>query len=442
MKGKKLMIAIIHDGQTRWRTRTLLCVSALALVGMSTGLGAPPPEPLPPPEYSFDAFSPTVLAGIVHASDVLVLDFPHPMVGIPGPVLGLLSPADDLDAFSLANTTLPAWQTFSMLFSVDRATTGLLPPDPELYTLGRPFNATDQAMRGHAAGDQYMTTVLFTRAGAPPCGRLAPNNSLVRNNFDEGGTDFSADPPTHANQTTGPTSEDNVDATDDLDEGSGSRSVFGLYFSATAESPSLWETLPGSDTPSGAHVFYWMSDGRGSGDTMLFARFEDLQLMQMDDIDGLVIFDENENGMFDGTDQMLFSLTPMSPSLATIPGASSSGAGADIFTIRPGQGPMLFVPADLMGLGAPSDNIDALDYFPCDDPLDCALRHSIRMLRGDMDCDGDVDFDDINPFVLALGGEAGYQAAWPDCFWINGDCDWDGDVDFDDINTFVLLMGS
>jgi len=61
---------------------------------------------------------------------------------------------------------------------------------------------------------------------------------------------------------------------------------------------------------------------------------------------------------------------------------------------------------------------------------------------GDMDCDGDVDFDDINPFVLALGGQAGYLAAYPGCLWENADCNGDGLVDFDDINAFVTLLGS
>ena len=61
---------------------------------------------------------------------------------------------------------------------------------------------------------------------------------------------------------------------------------------------------------------------------------------------------------------------------------------------------------------------------------------------GDLDCDGDVDFDDINPFVLALGGEAGYLAEYPDCNWLNADCNDDGNVDFDDINPFVALIGS
>ena len=32
---------------------------------------------------------------------------------------------------------------------------------------------------------------------------------------------------------------------------------------------------------------------------------------------------------------------------------------------------------------------------------------------GDLDCDGDIDFDDIDPFVTALGGQAAYEALYP-----------------------------
>jgi hypothetical protein len=59
-----------------------------------------------------------------------------------------------------------------------------------------------------------------------------------------------------------------------------------------------------------------------------------------------------------------------------------------------------------------------------------------------MDCDGDVDFDDIDPFVLALSGEAAYLAEYPDCFWRNADASDDGGVTFDDIDPFVALIGS
>ncbi|MEW6251786.1 MAG: hypothetical protein AB1716_14165 [Planctomycetota bacterium] len=61
-------------------------------------------------------------------------------------------------------------------------------------------------------------------------------------------------------------------------------------------------------------------------------------------------------------------------------------------------------------------------------------------LVGDMDCNGVVDFGDINPFVLALGGEAGYVAQYPACNWWHADVNRDGRVDFGDINPFVALL--
>jgi hypothetical protein len=59
---------------------------------------------------------------------------------------------------------------------------------------------------------------------------------------------------------------------------------------------------------------------------------------------------------------------------------------------------------------------------------------------GDLNCDGAVDFDDVNPFVLALSDPAGYATAYPNCNILNGDCNGDGQVNFDDINPFVALL--
>jgi hypothetical protein len=59
---------------------------------------------------------------------------------------------------------------------------------------------------------------------------------------------------------------------------------------------------------------------------------------------------------------------------------------------------------------------------------------------GDTNCNGAVDFDDINPFVLAISNPEGYQLAFPGCPLSNSDCNFDGEVDFDDINPFVGLL--
>jgi subtilisin family serine protease len=65
----------------------------------------------------------------------------------------------------------------------------------------------------------------------------------------------------------------------------------------------------------------------------------------------------------------------------------------------------------------------------------CAALH-----RGDLNCDGAVTFDDIDPFVLALSDPASYGTSFPNCDWRFADCNSDGNVDFDDVNAFVALL--
>ncbi len=53
------------------------------------------------------------------------------------------------------------------------------------------------------------------------------------------------------------------------------------------------------------------------------------------------------------------------------------------------------------------------------------------------------DFDDINPFVVALSGQAEYEAAFPGLggsWQYHADCNCDSNVDFDDIDAFVLRL--
>jgi hypothetical protein len=63
------------------------------------------------------------------------------------------------------------------------------------------------------------------------------------------------------------------------------------------------------------------------------------------------------------------------------------------------------------------------------------LAEMCPALVGDSNCDGNVDFGDINPFVLVLSG-----GTVPDCARANCDCNRDGLVDFGDINSFVGLL--
>ena len=70
------------------------------------------------------------------------------------------------------------------------------------------------------------------------------------------------------------------------------------------------------------------------------------------------------------------------------------------------------------------------------------IQPSPPLCPGDLNCDGVVDFDDIDPFVAALGCPSGDPNCWdPTCPWLNGDVNDDGTVDFDDIDPFVARIG-
>ena len=103
----------------------------------------------------------------------------------------------------------------------------------------------------------------------------------------------------------------------------------------------------------------------------------------------------------------------------------------------------------------PADCLDAFD-FDGDDDVDCedwdafveiwtgppATPESLTAcaLIGDLNCDGVVNYGDIDPFVLALTGQAAYEAWYPNCRWLNADCNNDGTVDYADIDAFVAVL--
>lgn len=59
---------------------------------------------------------------------------------------------------------------------------------------------------------------------------------------------------------------------------------------------------------------------------------------------------------------------------------------------------------------------------------------------GDLNCDEEVNFGDINPFILALNDPAKYAIEYPDCPLANRDTNGDAKFDFADINPFIKLM--
>jgi hypothetical protein len=61
---------------------------------------------------------------------------------------------------------------------------------------------------------------------------------------------------------------------------------------------------------------------------------------------------------------------------------------------------------------------------------------------GDMDFDGDLDFDDVDDFALGLMDALRYEALYGVVPSSHGDMDGDGDLDFDDIPGFVDRLGA
>jgi hypothetical protein len=70
------------------------------------------------------------------------------------------------------------------------------------------------------------------------------------------------------------------------------------------------------------------------------------------------------------------------------------------------------------------------------------MDHLFNGTVGDMDFDYDVDFDDIDDFVLGLNDPALYITVNGLPSSVNGDADNDGDQDFDDIAGFVAALSS
>jgi hypothetical protein len=71
------------------------------------------------------------------------------------------------------------------------------------------------------------------------------------------------------------------------------------------------------------------------------------------------------------------------------------------------------------------------------------VKLEYELLRGDLNCDGVIDFGDINPFVQYLSNFAAWQTTYPNCPAVAGDINADGvygESSFGDINPFVALL--
>ena len=90
---------------------------------------------------------------------------------------------------------------------------------------------------------------------------------------------------------------------------------------------------------------------------------------------------------------------------------------------------------DTLLVGAPLD-----DERGTDSGSACVFGPDDQYITGDLNCDGQVNSFDIDPFVLALTSPSQYPAAYPACDWMLADINEDGFVDNSDIDPFVDLV--
>ncbi|MCA9242530.1 MAG: hypothetical protein KDA32_01140 [Phycisphaerales bacterium] len=178
--------------------RALSAAALILAAGLVASTQAQPVtarNPLTPPLFTIDANSPTTL-GVIDPADVLRVPGPTIVIDNLGLFL-LFSPPDEVDGISLPMPPEPN-EPFAFVFAVNRNSTGAVAPDATLTSMGFPFNVQDQATKGHAAGDAFMSLTLFTLAGGaiPTARSLSANNTLVISQGDAGGVDFYLTPPT------------------------------------------------------------------------------------------------------------------------------------------------------------------------------------------------------------------------------------------------------
>lgn len=414
-------------------TTRLIRVSCLTLFTSVVCAGTLEPtayQPITPPLFTIDRFSPSTTLGLRPGS---VFVHPGPTTVIPSQNLSLFSTQDELNAISFNRLSITPVTSLALLFSVDRASNGAVPPDPLLVSFGFLYNVQQQAARGQEAGDVYMGLLQYTTEGpAPIASSYTTNNTLVRNQGDAGGVGMSLQPAESPDNPT-PPPLDNVDGgalPDETALAGGGPPRF--YFCVRQGSPSL-PNLPGNN--SGADIFVDTNINSPGGEA-LYASFAQLGLLPSDEIDAIIVIDRNNDLSFDPlTDQVIFSLARGSPSLGSI------FSPADIFTTFFGTWDLFSRAVDL-GL-QPGDNVDMLEFIECPDILPCVARWAIginRRLPGDCNCDGVVNNFDIDAFVLALTAPSIYGTTYPGCNIYTADINGDGRVDNFDIDVFVDLI--
>jgi len=189
----------------------------------------------------------------------------------------------------------------------------------------------------------------------------------------------------------------------------------------------LNRTLPGGElnlvahTASPLYTYYWLSSGDLNGDGR-------------DDIitnDGYTTYGDAHVLMMGPGGRIAYALRAPGCDMSQIPPGSGQHCDqADFGTA--------YTVVDVNNDGRK----DIIGTVKEDDLWDQKLTVSLQdgIETGDLNCDNAVNFDDIDPFVLALTNAAGYGGQYPTCDIRRADVDGDSRVNFNDINPFIGLL--
>jgi len=304
------------------------------------------------------SFSTNGLSQSANVNSVLSPCLPDTLQLISSEELNLRT-TDDIIGLSL-NANSYCSERFVLMFSVDKTTTGLNDPDTFLIDAGFPYNVADQANKNQAAGDAFLTTLIFSKEGIIR-NHMTPNNYLCRNTYDEGGTHFSYPGsnigtehqiyPHFINAESQrfnyqPSADEYLLSafTDDID--------------ALASASNIDSMLPLFFVTSDEKTDIFVKTEEGLS---LFASKEMLGLNSKDGIDGLVVFDNGDN-VFNCGDQILISLDRK----------STSGKPADIYSITVDNKGRMHIEkfASAEDLGLDRDNVNALEVVNSNENYD------------------------------------------------------------------------
>jgi len=167
----------------------------------------------------------------------------------------------------------------------------------------------------------------------------------------------------------------------------------------------------------------------------------DVDIIEMDPTSGdfdydtgiaVTLFDSTGSPVRDADGILALAQNPATGELYGVEKNAADPLARPLIRFRTDASGSLTGEADIIGLLRPAISADSTGAI--------SSLAFVGFMTGDLDRDGDVDFDDLDDFVLALRDRDAYEARFDLPSRVSGDTDGDGDHDFDDIPGLVDIL--